>query len=132
MSRRPPLRYRALGLFLAVLALFGQMSVGLAMPAPDLAGPGPAGFGAFPICHAGQADDAGPASVPVTRHHGMDCALCPLCTALAAVAVLPVPGPPLPVPVAVVARMGAPPPARAPPVAAVLPATFPTGPPRLS
>lgn len=127
MSRRPPLRFRALGLLLAVLALFGQASLGSAMP-PQLA---LAGDLAFPICHVGVADDAG-GTAPAAPHHGADCALCPLCTALAAVAVLPAPGPSLPPAAVVLARAAAPMAARAPPASAVFAATYPTGPPRLS
>ncbi len=71
------------------------------------------GLGAVPICHgAPQPGDDAPAP---PAHHGDDCALCPLCLALAAPAVLlarPVP----PLPRIVLTRRAAPlPPARAPP-----------------
>ena len=84
---------------MAVLALLGQIALGLAVPAqaaswvPDLlASPS----GDVPICHSGApgtSDDGVPAG---HAHHGMQCALCPACHALAAAVALPVPTSPLP------------------------------------
>ena len=121
---------------MAVLALLGQIALGSAVPAqatpwvPDLlASP----FGDIPICHSGIPgipDDGAPAG---HAHHGMQCALCPACHALATAAVLPVPASAVPAPQAMLAaRQALPPPARGPPAAAVLaavgsPATNPWG-----
>ncbi len=121
---------------MAVLALLGQIAVSSAVPAqatvrvPDLLA---LPFGGIPICHSGAsgtADDG----VPVGHaHHGMQCALCPACQPLAAAAMLPVPVSAMPAPLATLAiRQALPPPARGPPAAVVLAATYPTGPPRLA
>ncbi len=120
---------RAYGLMLATLALLAQILAAVAMPLPIV----DAGLdGSFPICHAGAADDAGPPAPAGPHHHGMDCTVCPLCTALAA-AVLPAPDvPAMGAPDALVAGLAAWPPSHAPPALAIRAATFPTGPPRLS
>jgi len=121
---------------MAVLALLGQIALGSAVPAqaapwvPDLlASPS----GDLPICHSGApgtSDDEAPAG---HAHHGMQCALCPACHALAAAAVLPVPTSAVPAPLATLAaRQALSPPARGPPAPAVLAATYPTGPPSLA
>ncbi len=114
---------------MAVLAL-GRLALGPVMPVQ--AAPS-APFGAVPICHSGapgSPDDGLPAG---QAHHGMQCALCPACHALAAAAALPVPASPVPAPpVAPAARPMLPPPARAPPAAALLAANYPTGPPCLA
>jgi len=119
----------------AILALLSLVALRPAMPdpvapqVPALASP----FGDIPICHAdtpGSPDGTEPSG---HAHHGMACALCPACHALAAAAVVPDPGTPLPALPAVPAlRHAFLPPAHAPPAAAVLAATYPTGPPRLA
>ncbi len=129
MRPRSHLRVRTLGLVLAVLALFGQVSAAWAT-APPASGPQPGGP-AFPICHASLPDDAG-GTAPAAHHDGLDCALCPLCTALAAAALLPQPGPDVPPTAMLPLPAASPPPARAPPATAVSAATYPTGPPRRS
>lgn len=120
---------RAYGLALATLALLAQVVAAVAMPLPTV----DVGFdGSFPICHAGAADDAGTPAPAVPHRHGMDCAVCPLCTALAA-AVLPTPEVPgMAAPGGMVVVPVAWPPSHAPPALAIRAATFPTGPPRLS
>lgn len=134
--RDPGRRLSVLGLLMAVLALLGQIAFGSAMPAqaaaqvPNLlASP----LGDIPICHSGapgMADDGAPVD---HAHHGMQCALCPACHVLAAAAVLPVLTSAVPAPLATLAaRQELPPPARGPPAAAVLAATYPTGPPCLA
>jgi hypothetical protein len=71
------------GLLLALLALVCQLAVGAVVP--------PASAATVPICHA-------PGSAVPPVGHAPDCALCPLCVALAMPAPVPVPGalPPLP------------------------------------
>ena len=121
---------------MAVLALLGQVALGSAVPAQAapwvsdlLASPS----GDIPICHSGAprtSDDGAPMG---HAHHGMQCALCPACHALAAAAVLPVPTSAVPAPLATLAaRQALPPPAPGPPAPAVLAATYPTGPPSLA
>lgn len=115
-----------------MLALLGQLSLGAAVPRTisglDL--PWLAAGEAVPICHAGTPPGDNAPSQP--RHDDTDCALCPLCLALAAPAALLTPPVLLPPP-AILARRVAPlPPARATPEAAVLAATYPTGPPALA
>lgn len=124
------------GLLVAVLALFSLVALRPAMPdpvAPQVLALQASPFGDIPICHAeapGNPDGTEPSG---HAHHGMACALCPACHALAAAAVVPDPGTPLPAPpVMPAARNASLPPARAPPAAAVLAATYPTGPPRLA
>ena len=120
------------GLMLTVLALLGQNLAGMAAFG-QIARLSPAGLAAdIPICHAGSPEDDG-GGAPAGSHHGMDHALCALCQFAAPAPVLPakLPGPWRPF-FAVVAASRPVPPARAPPVPAVLDATFPTGPPHLA
>lgn len=74
---------RRRGLLAALLAVLIQLVAVSAVPAaaPDVGA----------ICHAGTHDSRDPAPV-----HAPDCALCPLCVALAAPAPLPVAGPAVP------------------------------------
>lgn len=124
------------GLLLAVLALFGLVALRPAMsdqvvpPVPELhASP----FGDVPICHADAPESPDGTEPSGHAHHGMACALCPACHVLAAAVVVPDPGSPLPAPPAVpVARHALLPPPCGPPAAAVLAATYPTGPPSLA
>jgi len=116
-----------------MLALAGQLLLGAIVPrgasAQDLEAIRLA-EGAVPICHGiPQPSDDAPAP---PAHHGDDCALCPLCVALTAPAILSAPPAP-PLPRIVLARHAAPlPPARAPPTLDVLATHYPTGPPRLA
>lgn len=117
-----------------MLALIGQLLLGGMARDATLATLGSTGFAAgdaIPICHGGaQPGDETPA---LPGHHGTGCALCPLCLALAAPAVLTTPPAPPPPPRLVLARRAPSlPPARAPPAPAVLAATYPTGPPILA
>lgn len=125
-------RRSVLGLLMAVLALLGQVALGPIIPA-QAAPSAPAPFADVPICHSG-ASGSSDSGVPVGQaHHGMQCALCPACHALAAAVVLPVPVSPLPVPpVVTVARHMLLLPARGPPAATLLAAIYPTGPPCLA
>lgn len=126
MSHR---RIPAFGLFLTLLALVAQLAFGAVVPRPevglmldDLGGV---------ICHAPAPANGAPQ--PAQHHHTPDCVLCPLCAALATPGiVLPGAAPHPPPPrLAVFERPGLPPPATAPPVAAVLSAQ-PRGPPILA
>ena len=125
-------RCSTLGLLMAVLALLGQVALGSIMPV-QAAPSNTALFGDVPLCHSGApvgSDNGAPAG---HAQHGMQGALCPVCHALAAAAFLPVSAPqPLAPSTTLVARHAPSPPARAPPVAAVLAATYPTGPPNLA
>lgn len=97
------------GLLLAAFALLGQLMLGAATM-PAAASP----LGEVPICHA---DDGGvPATPAGHRHHGADCALCPLCAALTQPAAALAAPPVLPAPRLVAAPRPSPP-ARAPPPA---------------
>jgi len=123
-------------LLAAILALLSLVALRPAMPdpvAPHVLALQASPFGDIPICHAdtpGSPDGTEPSG---HAHHGTACALCPACHALAAAAVVPDPGTPLPAPPAVpAARHTFLPPARAPPATAVLAAIYPTGPPRLA
>jgi hypothetical protein len=124
------------GLLLAVLALFSLVALRPAMPdqvAPAVAELQASSSDDIPICHTdtpGSPDEPEP---PGHAHHGMACALCPACHVLAAVAVVPDPGTPLPAPpVMPAARHALLPPPCGPPAPAVLAATYPTGPPSLA
>ncbi len=68
------LGFLRVGLFAALLALAGQLAWGATVPDPALAK-----LGLGVICHTGDAGSAptGPA------HRAPDCALCPLCAAIA-------------------------------------------------
>ncbi|MGA3399610.1 MAG: DUF2946 family protein [Acetobacteraceae bacterium] len=113
------------GLFLTLLALVAQLAFGAVVPRPEVALVlDQVGV----VCHAAARSDGMPP--PSHHHHTPDCMLCPLCVSLTTPGiVLPgaAPHPPLPR-VAVFHRPGLPPPATAPPVAAVLSAQ-PRGPP---
>jgi hypothetical protein len=120
---------RGVARVLALLAVAGQLLIGAAIPAwATLAADGP--LDGIPICHTAEpasSDSKAPAGSPV--HHG-DCALCPVCHALAAMTALPTPPAPVPPPSLVVGAGAALlPPARAPPASPVLTAAYPTGPP---
>ena len=124
-------RCSILGLLAAVLALLAQIALGSVLPV-QAALADPALFGEVPICHSGApvgSDNGAPAG---REQHGMQCALCPVCHALASAALLSVSEPPLAPPIALVARHTPSPPGRAPPVTAVAAATYPTGPPDLA
>jgi len=125
-------RCSVLGLLMAMLALLGQIALG-PITLASAAFSDTALFGDVPICHAGAPVGSGNGAPAGHTQHGIPCALCPACHALAAAAFLPVPAPqPLAPPMALAARHTWPPPARAPPVAAIFPATYPTGPPNLA
>ncbi len=103
------------GLLLAVLALFSQLTLG-AVILPDEAAAQAQSVAALDalsvICSSTNP------STPARPHHrhSPDCAVCPLCTALAMQAVVLVSGPDLPAPSSRLAdRATLPPPARAPP-----------------
>jgi len=114
------------GLFLALLALVAQMAFGAAVPGPEMT---LVLNGAGVICHAGAPSGSTP---PPHHHHMPDCQFCPLCMSLAAPGiVLPSAGPTPPSPPVATLRLpGLPPPATAPPIAAML-AARPRGPPIL-
>jgi len=121
-------RIPAPGLFLALLALVAQLAFGAVVPRPEVA---LALDEAGTICHASaQSDGTGP---PAHHDHMPDCQFCPLCMSLATPGiVLPdaTPRPPRPQ-VTAFHRPELPPPATAPPLAALLTAQ-PRGPPGLT
>jgi hypothetical protein len=121
MTRR---RIPASGVLLTLLALVVQLAFGAVVPRPEVA---LALSEAEIICHAPVLSDSAPTP---SHHHMPDCQFCPLCVSLTTPGiVLPGAAPDPPVPhVALVHRPGLPPPATAPPVAAVLSAQ-PRGPP---
>jgi hypothetical protein len=84
MVRRPS----PFGFGLVMLALCVQLVLGAWVPSAEGA-PRLTGLGV--ICHA----DAGSRPPGSTPHHAPDCALCPLCTALAAPLALLAPPPPM-------------------------------------
>ena len=128
----PGPRCSALGLIMAVLALLGQIAVGAIVPYQDRL-PVQASFADVPICHSELPDSSDGQAPTDHSRHGMPCALCPVCHALTATLILPGPAVVLPVsPATPLARLTLLPPARAPPAAAVLAATYPTGPPSLA
>jgi hypothetical protein len=117
-----PARLSRTGLLLTLLALIAQLAVGGFAPRPaDLLA-----LQDVPICH----HDDGSGGTPAPAHHPGDCALCPLCLALAGAhsAALPtmaaLPGPAL----RDAPRAGPPRSADAPPVFARV-APLPRGPP---
>jgi hypothetical protein len=121
-------RIPAFGLFLTLLALVAQLAFGAVVPRPEV---GLVLDELGVICHAPAPPDGAPQ--PSRHHHTPDCVLCPVCASLATHGiVLPgaPPRPPLPR-IAMCDRPGLPPPATAPPVAAVLSAQ-PRGPPILA
>ncbi|MGA3399608.1 MAG: hypothetical protein ABSC95_10340 [Acetobacteraceae bacterium] len=119
-------RVPASGLFLALLALVAQLAFGAVVPRPEVALVlDEAGV----ICHASAPSDG---TTPPAHHHMPDCQFCPLCMSLATPGIVLASAGPKPPPpqVAAFRRPGLPPPAIAPPVAAVLSAQ-PRGPPVL-
>ena len=110
----------SVGLLLAVLALVSQLALGSVVLSDDAQA---AEFDAIAVlCQTG-------APAPVHHQHAPDCAICPLCVALALPGVILTPGPVLPAPsVRGVAVVALPPPARAPP-ARTLRLAQPRGPP---
>jgi hypothetical protein len=121
-------RISASGLFLALLALVAQLAYGAVVPRPEIA---LVLDDVGVICHA----DVSPhGTTPPAQHHPMpDCQFCPLCMSLATPGIV-LPGAIphlLPPQVAIFRRPGLPPPATAPPVAALLSAQ-PRGPPALA
>ena len=117
------------GLLLAVLAVLCQVVF-----APVLASrmKQAAAFADIPLCHNGAAD--GTESGPAPEHrHDLPCPLCPVCQALAAVAVVPAPTPAGNAPVWVIAGPPLlPQPDPALPTPTVHAAIVPTGPPELA
>ena len=116
-------RLMRFGLLAALLALSAQLAFGAAVPQPAL---GEVGFGI--ICHSGT-NGAAPTQ---PGHHAPDCALCPLCVALAMPGPTLTAPPPMPVPgVVVVLASCMPPPQTGPPYFPVRSAR-PRGPPSLA
>jgi len=103
-----------LGLLVALFALAMQLSAASTVPFAGLPATGLDKFVAASICHSGAAaDDHGG---PPAQHHAPDCAVCPLCQAIAHAGVLlaaPLSG--FAVPLTLVARTFELLPARAPP-----------------
>jgi hypothetical protein len=100
------------GLLLAILALVSQVALGsLVLPADSAA----AELDAVAIfCQT--AAPATPQPATPHHHHGPDCAICPLCAALAMPGAILTPAPLLPAPsIHRVAQIALPPPARGPP-----------------
>jgi hypothetical protein len=109
MTRCPPATPLAvLRLALAALAVVGQLLIGSVVPAVA-AGPDAATLFGIPeaICHAH--DTSGTPGDNAPGHHGIDCALCPLCFALAPIAALPDAPAPLPGPAVALAARATPP-----------------------
>jgi len=102
------------GLLLTLFALAMQLSAASIVPFAGLPAVGLDRLVAASICHGdGAATDHG--GTP-TQHHAPDCAVCPLCQAIAhAGALLAVPAVGFATPVLLLARAFALPPARAPP-----------------
>lgn len=122
--RHPPTGLN--GLFLALVALAMQLAVFGIVPATGV-GVGVDRLLATSICHADAADH-GNAPAP---HHAPDCAVCPLCQAIAhAGVILASPMAAFVAPVLFVTRAFALPPARAPPSVAAS-ATSARGPPAI-
>jgi hypothetical protein len=101
------------GLLLALLALVSQLALGTMVLPDDSAVPQ---LDAISIlCQTGAPDQPQPA----TPHHQHvpDCAICPLCVALAVPGVILTPAPMLPLPPSIrhVAQIALPPPSRGPP-----------------
>ncbi len=102
------------GLVLAVVALAIQLAAASVMPFAPLAASGVDRLVAASICHAANPDDGG---APAPRH-APDCAVCPLCHAIAhAGALLAAPAVVVAAPLLLVARAFALPTSRAPPPA---------------
>ena len=99
------------GLFLAIFALVSQLTLG-GLVLPDDASAAELDA-VIILCQAGAPD--APAAPP-HHHHAPDCAICPLCVALALPGVILTPAPLLPAPsIQRVAAIALPPPARGPP-----------------
>jgi hypothetical protein len=111
------------GLFLALLAVAMQLALGAAggsgraAPIPDAARGAELALlsallpGASILCHA---DTDAPSPIPQPREHG-DCAICPLCAAIAHPAALPATPAILPSLLLAIPLAAPPPPATAPP-----------------
>jgi len=120
-----------LAFFVAAFVLLGQLTLGPSLVAQTAFAAGLDLGGDVPICHA--ADPGDGASTPDPRPgHRSDCALCVVCHALGAAAVLPGPAPVETAPLSLRHCGFSLPPARAPPVPRFLAAAYPTGPPRLA
>lgn len=122
----------AAGLFLAMLALAGQMALGATVAPGEPSDAGLLELGALGvICHADAPADTDHAPSP--HRHSPDCAICPLCVAMAMPATAVVAsGPMLPAPtIALVGRASVPAPVRGPPSRPLLIAR-PRGPPVLT
>ncbi len=117
------------GLLLAILALVSQLALGsLAFPTDSAA----AELDAVAIFCQTAAPDAPPPSTPHHHQHAPDCAICPLCAALALPGAILTPAPLLPTPSSRrVAQAALPPPARGPP-ARPLRISLARGPPTLT
>jgi hypothetical protein len=119
------------GFLLAVLALVCQLAFGALLPAEEASARQLAALDAVSVLCDGSAPTTPGHGAP-HHHHAPDCALCPLCIAMAAHGAILASAPPLPTPTSEpVAQAAFPPPARAPPSRAVRIA-FPRGPPVLT
>ncbi len=87
-------RLSLLQLVLVALAFAGQMLAGAAMPATGLDAAALLGLPGT-ICHVADPVDGPP---PAPHRHDVDCALCPACLSLAAVAILLAPPAAVPTP----------------------------------
>jgi hypothetical protein len=102
-----------LGLLLAVFALALQLAAASVVPWSGLPAAGVDRLIAGSLCHTAAGDDGG---TPAAPHHAPDCAVCPLCHAIAhAGALLAAPAVLLAAPALLVARAFRLPPPRAPP-----------------
>jgi hypothetical protein len=117
-------RLPRLGLFAALLALAVQLAFGAAVPQSGL---GKAGFGI--ICHSSAANGKAP-DQPL--HQPPDCALCPLCAAIAMPALMPGVPPPLPRPRVEIAHAPGKPPPQTGPFFRPIRFAQPRGPPPLA
>jgi hypothetical protein len=130
LTRRFEHNSRLFGLFLAVIALMGQVAVGSVAPAQNMVAEQARALEAVLIlCHS---DNGSTPSQPNPLHHHTDCALCPLCQVLAHYNVVLTGSPPLPTPsTSMTMRARGVPTARAPP-APILVSAYPRGPPSLA
>jgi hypothetical protein len=108
MSTRRPMH---VGLLLAWLAVSVQLALGALVPTAVAS---LSLVDGAPLCHT---SDGSETPAPTAPHHPADCLVCPLCASLAVHWALPTSDPPAPAPqqTIVVARVGLPPPAIAPP-----------------
>jgi hypothetical protein len=119
---------RIAGNWLAALALVVQLAAASVVAMPSAPAASLDGLIAASLCTG--ADDAG-GGAPAHDHHAPDCALCPLCHAIAHAGVLLAPPAfAFATPLSERQRPGLPPPPRAPPVRAAG-AAYPRGPPFL-